>query len=69
MLQGQKRASDPLGLELHTVVSHHAGAGNETWTSDEVIHVQLLNHVSTLIFFSLTTITAQLLRWHLYEWL
>lgn len=27
---GQKRALDPLGLELQTVVSLHAGAGNQT---------------------------------------
>lgn len=25
---GQKRAADTLGLELQTVINHHAGAGN-----------------------------------------
>ena len=29
--RGQKRASDSLGLELQTVVSHHVDAGNWTW--------------------------------------
>lgn len=28
---GQKEASNPLGVELHTIVSHHVGAGNRTW--------------------------------------
>lgn len=27
----QKRASDPLKLELQMVVSHHTGAGNRSW--------------------------------------
>ena len=28
--RGQKRASDPLKLELQTVLSHNVGAGNQT---------------------------------------
>ena len=28
---GQKRESDPLGLELQMTVSHHVGAGNQTY--------------------------------------
>lgn len=28
VLRGQKRALNPLGLELQKVVSHHVGAGN-----------------------------------------
>ena len=28
---GQKRESDPLGLELQMVGSHHVGVGNQTW--------------------------------------
>jgi hypothetical protein len=27
----QERISEPLGLELQIVVSHHMGAGNLTW--------------------------------------
>ena len=29
--EGQKRALDPLGLELQMVVSYHVGAGNQIW--------------------------------------
>lgn len=29
--QVQKRESDPLDLELQTLVSHHVGVGNCTW--------------------------------------
>jgi hypothetical protein len=29
--EDQKRASDPLELELQTVVSHHVGSRNQTW--------------------------------------
>lgn len=28
---GQKRVFDPLGLDLHTVMNHHVGAGNQIW--------------------------------------
>lgn len=28
--RGKKRASDPLELELHIVVSHHEGSGNQS---------------------------------------
>lgn len=28
--EDQRRASDPLDLELHVVVSHYVGAGNQT---------------------------------------
>ena len=30
-LEGQKRALDPLKLELQVIVSHHMGAGNQAW--------------------------------------
>lgn len=29
--RGQKRASNPLELELWVVVNHYVGAGNQTW--------------------------------------
>lgn len=33
--EGQKRASDLLELEVHVVLSHHVGAGNQTQVSAE----------------------------------
>ena len=31
--RGQKKVSDPMGLELQMVVSHHMVTGNGTWVS------------------------------------
>lgn len=31
--EGQQRASDPLKLELQTVVSHYVSTGNQTWVN------------------------------------
>lgn len=37
--RGQKRALDPLGLELQAVVGHHMwGSGNRTWVSGRAVH-------------------------------
>ena len=35
----QRRALDPLELELQMVVSHHVGAGNPLWSSRRVASV------------------------------
>jgi hypothetical protein len=35
--RGQKRASDPLEVELKTVGRHHVGAGNQTWLSGRTL--------------------------------
>lgn len=31
-LRGADEAVDPLRLELETIVSHHMGSGNQTWS-------------------------------------
>lgn len=66
MLQGQRKASDPLGLELHAAVSHHGcwQWGLDLWWATLARLLSRLSHL-----FSLTTITAPCLRWYLYEWL
>lgn len=35
VLRDQKRASDPLGLDLQMAMCCHVGAGNQTWISTE----------------------------------
>lgn len=40
--EGQKKALDPLELELKAVVNHHMAAGTEPGTSERV--VSALNH-------------------------
>jgi len=44
---GQRKASDPLGVELHTVVSHHVGAGNRTWLHWKSSALSSLSHSLT----------------------
>lgn len=53
----QKRASDPPELELHMVLSHHVGAGNETlvlwksrWCSRPLSHLSSLTVVMVYVW-------------------
>ena len=48
---GQKKALDPLGLELQTVVSYHVGAGNPTqilWKGISALNHQAISLDSCL---------------------
>ena len=47
---GDKRVSDPLGLEFQTVVSHLGGARSPTWAlSARAVCALTLNHHSSLL--------------------
>jgi hypothetical protein len=36
--RGQRKVSDPLKLELQTVINHHVGAGNQTLLFNKSSH-------------------------------
>jgi hypothetical protein len=40
--KSQKTTSEPMGLDLQTVVTCHVGAGNELWSSER--ETNALNH-------------------------